>query len=367
MNRIVLIGNGFDLAHGLKTSYADFINWYWEQWREKLFFARTNILEDPLCTITLNTEKTECKTWHGFLSHALYEYRKQSLKLFYDTMTNNGFMSITKNNLLARICNSVETKGWVDIEADYYELLKEFVQRNNRKEIELLHNQLTYLQKKLIEYLGHAQWTCKDNKLSGIQQIVSQPISEHDIAVSALRSNLKLPLNWDDNVYPSNTLFLSFNYTLIAEDYVNDVKGTINHIHGVYYKPQSMIFGYGDEMDKHYEILSDMNDNEYLRNIKSIRYLESDNYRKLLQFIEASPYQIYIMGHSCGNSDRTLLNTLFEHDNCVSIKPFYYEKEDATDNYTDIVQNISRNFKDKKLLRDRVVNKTYCEPMPQAK
>lgn len=31
MNRIVLIGNGFDLAHGLKTSYADFINWYWEQ------------------------------------------------------------------------------------------------------------------------------------------------------------------------------------------------------------------------------------------------------------------------------------------------------------------------------------------------
>ena len=26
MNRIILIGNGFDLAHGLRTSYADFIN-----------------------------------------------------------------------------------------------------------------------------------------------------------------------------------------------------------------------------------------------------------------------------------------------------------------------------------------------------
>ena len=25
MNRLVLIGNGFDLAHGLKTSYKDFI------------------------------------------------------------------------------------------------------------------------------------------------------------------------------------------------------------------------------------------------------------------------------------------------------------------------------------------------------
>ena len=31
MNRIVLIGNGFDLAHGLKTRCEYFINWYWEQ------------------------------------------------------------------------------------------------------------------------------------------------------------------------------------------------------------------------------------------------------------------------------------------------------------------------------------------------
>ena len=30
MNRIVLIGNGFDLAHGLPTKYEDFINDYWE-------------------------------------------------------------------------------------------------------------------------------------------------------------------------------------------------------------------------------------------------------------------------------------------------------------------------------------------------
>lgn len=31
MNRLVIIGNGFDMAHGLKTSYMDFINWYWNQ------------------------------------------------------------------------------------------------------------------------------------------------------------------------------------------------------------------------------------------------------------------------------------------------------------------------------------------------
>ena len=30
MNRIVLIGNGFDLAHHLRTKYEHFINWYWD-------------------------------------------------------------------------------------------------------------------------------------------------------------------------------------------------------------------------------------------------------------------------------------------------------------------------------------------------
>jgi hypothetical protein len=36
MNRIILIGNGFDLAHGLKTSYADFINDFWTDKAQKL-------------------------------------------------------------------------------------------------------------------------------------------------------------------------------------------------------------------------------------------------------------------------------------------------------------------------------------------
>jgi len=65
-------------------------------------------------------------------------------------------------------------------------------------------------------------------------------------------------------------------------------------------------------------------------------------------------------------SRREHLNTLFEHENCVSIKPYYYRyKDKATgeikDNYSDIVRNISRSFTDKKSMRDKVVNKTYTD------
>ncbi len=135
----------------------------------------------------------------------------------------------------------------------------------------------------------------------------------------------------------------------------------VYHIHGDLEKPDDIIFGYGDELDDRYGELVKLYNNEHLRNIKSTKYLETDNYRKMLAFINSAPYQVYIMGHSCGNSDRTLLNTLFEHKNCISIKPFYYIKEDGSDNYLEIIQNISRNFTDMKLMRDRVVNKTYCE------
>jgi hypothetical protein len=36
MNRIFILGNGFDLAHGKKTRYADFINWYQNEAVEKV-------------------------------------------------------------------------------------------------------------------------------------------------------------------------------------------------------------------------------------------------------------------------------------------------------------------------------------------
>lgn len=48
-------------------------------------------------------------------------------------------------------------------------------------------------------------------------------------------------------------------------------------------------------------------------------------------------------------------------------EPFYHRNNDGKDNYLDIVQNISRDFTDMKLMRDRVVNKEYCNPLPQSR
>ena len=175
---------------------------------------------------------------------------------------------------------------------------------------------------------------------------------------------------FDDNRYMKERLsglqtehimLLCFNYTGTAQKYEQHGGYIINYIHGDLDHPEHIIFGYGDELDKDYQNLLEMNDNNLLKNVKSVKYLETSCYHKMLDFLMAAPYQVFIMGHSCGNSDRTLLNTVFEHKNCVSIKPFYYKRNDGSDNYLELVQNISRNFTNMRLFRDRVVNKEQCQ------
>ena len=417
MNRIVLIGNGFDLAHGLKTSYADFINWYWKQWKRELILCHCSILEDPLCSLELDTEETEFTQWHGFLMQNSIAYQQMSGMDFYENFSDGGLAIMKKSKLLTRICQSIERKGWVDIEADYYDLLKECLKNKSTLRIKELHEHFAYLQEKLIEYLSEIQKKSesKDFVLPSLKEKIYEPIILQDIAVGAEKhvnqliserltgktafhtiynyqaevsmykqindidiKNMQIDLKHDDinnelshknlALLPEYIMVVNFNYTNVASSYLSDVPFhfLLNNIHGTLDNPQSIIFGYGDEMDKHYQELEDLNDNNYLTHIKSSKYLDASNYRNLLQFAESAPFQIYIMGHSCGNSDRTLLHTLFEHENCVSIKPFYYKKEDGTDNYTEIAQNISRNFKDKQALRAKVVPKDCCEPLPQA-
>lgn len=65
MNRIILIGNGFDLAHGYPTKYEDFINWYWNKKVDSFIGNHTPISEDCLCSIKMTSYNT-FNCWNVF-------------------------------------------------------------------------------------------------------------------------------------------------------------------------------------------------------------------------------------------------------------------------------------------------------------
>ena len=365
MNRLIILGNGFDIAHGLPTKYNDFITWYIREWYSYLKTSNKYTESDRLCTFSL---KDHYLSWRQFFQsyftpegEAFIKYLEHRPDLF--DLKYSSFMS--------SISNSIENRGWVDIENEYYNLLKEYVDAGKSQLACELNDQLDFIREKLTEYLLHIQENMSGEFISEeIKNRLIEPFSETDIAIEYLHNpsySEEIKAIEDGKEFPETSMILDFNYTNTSDYYSlsSPLKTTINHIHGCLKDPDSMIFGYGDELDDEYQKLLKSNNNNLLSNIKSIRYLESDNYRKLLEFIEYAPYQIYIMGHSCGTSDRTMLNTLFEHRNCVSIKPFYYEKDDGSENYLEIVQNISRNFTNMKLMRDRVVNKQYCTFLPQ--
>ena len=406
MNRLVLIGNGFDLAHGLKTSYKDFIQWYWEERIFKLKTEYSGESSDELCTIKLTTKDMDIQSWHTYIfstghtttpNNELYMFLKENRNICEFSYTSTFFENIN---------HEVEVKNWVDIENEYYKLLvryakEEITENAKREKIEKLNNELDLLKKDLIKYL-RIQENQVTGKKTDIQDMIYDSLKIEDIATSKLdaffehviskinedyksateakKESIEYEIfrtedeyekrkliqtrniNWEYRK-PEQTMVLSFNYTSTVQKYTLDSNKPIKiiPIHGYVGNTSNIIFGYGDELDENYKLLENLNDNSALINIKSHHYLESPNYKKLLDFAEADAFQICIFGHSCGNSDRTLLNTLFEHKNCVSIKPYYYGWQDDDgiwkDNYMDLVINISRNFNDKKLLRERVVNK----------
>lgn len=414
MNRIILVGNGFDLAHNLHTSYKDFMNWYWDNCLCELRKCNSDTYSDGLCKFIL---KNRPDTWHSFLWHYIPISSKPNGKEVIDKMLERKELFVIEPCIfLKKICTSIKDRNWVDIENEYYQCLLKSDEQTTKE----LNKSLEYIKLKLVEYLNTINHS---DIINEVYTLLQTPIRKSDVSISGLnywndfmkerckysedkwnqlfsdyeiKTDINLGYNYKDLVgrwgfpnkshydlseidkmsepelyyhtlIPNRTLLLNFNYTTVADQYLpNAERFSTIHIHGELSDPNSIIFGYGDEKDKDYNNIIDKNDNEYLRHMKQPHYSESDNYRRMLAFVESAPYQVYIMGHSCGNSDRTLLNTLFEHPNCVSIKPFYYvDKESGKDNYLDIVQNISRNFTDAKKMRDRVVNKMYCLRMPQ--
>lgn len=411
VNRLILVGNGFDLAHGLKTSYKDFIDDFWENQEIEYFKFKNEYSQynNDYYTAFNNT-------YFSFEINPNNNFGK-----FLNSIKANGLDIQFKNKFLQIISEKINEVNWVDIENEYYNELKKTKNINevnsDFEEIKnLLENYLLKIEKEIsinekISNNIFLDFHIKDF-LSKAINTFSEPIInkcksliefEHSAAFHSFHPNLKYfirsisKLNQIDannfifehfdklggskkiieKFQPEKTLFLNFNYTNTTLDYINecnrikynniDNKISEIHIHGELNNSQNpIIFGFGDDVDKKYQEFEDLNDNRYLENFKSIAYLQTDNYKKLLEFIDSEEYQVFIFGHSCGISDRTMLNTIFEHDNCKSIKPFYHLKKDGTDNYTEIVQNISRNFNDKKKYRDRVVNKTYCEPLTQS-
>lgn len=321
MNQLVIIGNGFDLAHGLKTSYQDFIVWYLNK-------TVTSVINEGHYVDSLMTCSAKTINFKNFKGHQII-----SIKEFNDFWGRlSGYKKVNERNIYMNQLLLESINGWIDIENFYYKNLvrlnRMYTDSQNSKELKKslrdLNTFMDGIKVQLNEYLTELG---SEIKLSVIEAINTRVV---------------------DNSTLSNIMFLNFNYTGIISKYIPYLKNqnvSIINIHGSLNSEKNpMIFGYGDDSDEKYRKIEATGNDDYLEHIKSFWYLKTKNYQTVMGFMEAGSYEVRIAGHSCGLSDKVLLSEIFTHRKCVKIDILYHDMGDGKNDYTQKLYAISRQF-----------------------
>lgn len=373
MNRLILVGNGFDLAHGLKTSYKDFIHFY----IHKVFDAahNNNSYEDHLIKISrtsyfLKEAEARFKWVEDYLTN--FNKNKRSITYSWSDQRSSGIQYYTidyKSEFLKSLLANASVSKWVDIEGVFYEELISILDKEDKKitkepALQKLNESMRYIIHELQLYLSGL---LVPDKILQYDNIIYSRIEEKDVQSKPIKIQTQYNRPFQTSM-PKETIILNFNYTDTVSHYMTKssyksprsifIHGKLNDLNN------PIIFGFGDEVDRRYEDLENSPAHGWFEYIKSFWYLKNNNYRDLTSFIDSDEYQVLVLGHSCGLSDRTMLQMILQHDNCRSIKLYYYGDKDLN-NHRQTLHEVARHFKDKGLMRRRIVSEENSQRMPQ--
>lgn len=353
MNRIILVGNGFDLAHGYKTSYEDFIVWYFKkhisEFENGNFPIETNLFKISWIQKGYIPGKKFSETFD-----TISELRTNS-HIGIDKSEDKAIRIDFKIKYLSEL---LEKKNWTDIESYYFDQLIAIHNKStNEEDTVQLNTFLSYLQSELTEYLTDItnKKTIEDFSRLNLLNKFNIP-HDHQNFLRLYPDNIKLePKIIDKKRNIENVIFVNFNYTPILNYYLSQLTYAANliSIHGDLSDPKSIIFGYGDEQHEKYSEIEKRSSNIWLEKMKAFHYFSNNNYSQLMAAIASKEFEVFVIGHSLGLSDRLLLHTIFEHENCLKIKLFHRGSND--DQFQKRI-SLSRHFKNKTLMRERLMD-----------
>lgn len=338
--KILLIGNGFDLAHGLPTSYKDFLD-FCKMVRELYTYPIIDNEYNQKKLIDWNTDKTikskllEC-----------YENRKncfedkittqcKELDELYDYIKENVWI----NYFLEREKSIGE--NWIDFESEIsnvvqaIETLKGYIERDE----DVLKIKDTK-QKTIIYFLKIAKKSLQDvfnlKRIDGFIEDISieldKLIRSLEIYICEFVNEIDIIKENDDIKTITPDYVLSFNYSNTYERiYGQSKEVTYDYIHGKAdiennVDTCNLVLG----IDEYLE--DDKNDKlEFIAFKKFYQriYKSTDStYMKWVEQIKKYPevnHNLFIFGHSLDKTDRDILKLLICNDN-VTTKIYYYRK-----------------------------------------
>lgn len=346
MNRIILVGNGFDLAHGLKSSYNDFVL---DLLKQKINQAVQEGLKNNFTShkqgyyyddILLSVYIPNFSDIQTFLKSILSIKEIEKLKEF----TKNGSIEL---KIKSQILNNF-FENWSDFEKSFFEcLVRTF---RNKGNIQELNNEFSLIRKHLKDYIFKVQINVENS----------------DIDKNRIDKLIKIFSKGD----LKEVLFLSFNYTRTLGYYFHKISKTIKsniiYLHGNVNdikEEDELIFGYDNDLDDNYNAIISDSKIEYIDFFKSVLYSNTTSKRELIDFLGNDNFEVFTFGHSFEISDFTILREIFLHTNCCKIK-IYYHPELKSKDYNKKSKLLRLMLRDSIGDFSKLVERNQSEPMP---
>lgn len=343
--KLIIIGNGFDISHGLNTKYDHFIFNYFTKCLLSSIKNRkrdnpryyTYTHQDDLINLSYSKINRGSENRLDVDQDYIIDFVEQfsNFKELYNEMVKQQMFSFTPNNisLLNKILNPF--LNWVDIENTYFDYLVELWEQrktsNPQHDVIKLNNQFRFLKSELINYLK-----CLDSRLRFVSE---KELTFKDDFTELIYGDTTSSMENEE------MLILNFNYLdTFRKNYRLSNKSKHIFIHGsVHSHLSDIVFGYGN--DDH-NVLNEMineNSDDYFQ-FRKINHYTSKEKKMLDSFIKNSKYNIQILGHSLGLTDKTLLKEVFLNDNFKELSLFQYgENLDFRKNkYNNQVQKITK-------------------------
>lgn len=359
-NRILIIGNGFDLAMKLNTKYSDFVTFCC---LVHIFYNFPNIEEKEVDFIKnkeqfytdkrahlkifiqayyfVKNKKEDAKQMEYHMQYVLYkDFLYEVLQDSYDLIFNHDYSKSKAINIYENVINAVQKgsnnlKNWMDVEKfiDYY-----VTGRNSYKDV-YNYDGKPLVENKKIEndcILG-LRYFCNDFSL------YLNCITEKFIAVLNSIGNDYLNIlpnirgcykcNIKDEIYSEQfdnfDYIFNYNYTDVAKNVFCNPKGSkiiyrkevpnVIHINGQVTK-NNLVFGFFSDFSLDETINKFTKDCQ--RNSKSI------NRSSWFDVINNNPFDLTIFGFSCSVTDTDTLKEILLSNNLNMVNIMCYSQEE---------------------------------------
>lgn len=348
LNKILITGNGFDLYHGLPTKYTDFLRFaklwdiFIENYDSSTEKSDKDFIDVPLGEKGELTEETVVAFAKGIhLDEGVIKYLNEHLK-------SNVWITLFED---ARVKD-----GWIDFELKMQEALayiarfyraylpgqdvrnasvaKDFKSKSMQSVIR------AFGKKAGSEYIDYISGTASTSDLEfevlekQEQLLVNAAKEEMNALIECLKyylrdfvsqMEIKVKSEQVEEIGACNVLNFNYTYTYRRLYKSNQrEEGQYHEIHGEI-KEDDMVLGIDDDaFDK------DLRFVYFAKYFQRIQKRTGSFYREWISEkftdLESVPVEIFVVGHSLGVSDRSIIRELFMHRNVGEITIFYHDQ-----------------------------------------